>query len=304
MSKFKIWILALRAPFFTATLVPIFLGTTLAWSVNGQFNWLFFILTLIGGLALHAGTNLANDYFDHKSRCDEINTEFIRPFTGGSRIIQEKFLTPGQILSTSLISFTIGSLIGLYLTFKIGVLILVFGALGVFSGFFYTAPPIYLAKRGIGEFFVGLNFGVLETLGAYYVQTGSLNWEAALASVPVGFLIAAVLYINQFPDYKADKEVGKNHLVVRLGPPRAVAGYYFLMLGTYIWIILWVSLGELTPWALISLLTFPKTYQALKVAKIQYSHPQSLILANANTIIVHLTTGLLLTGSYILNKLI
>lgn len=221
------YIRALRAPFFTASLFPMALGSIVAWKNTGNLDGVLFALTLIAGLLLHAGTNLLNDYFDHKSGCDEANQEFIPPFTGGSRVIQNHILSDKSILTFGLVCFVLSSLMGLYLAIKVGWPILWFGVFGLFSGFFYTAPPIFLVSKGIGEVLVGLNFGILMTQGAYFVQAQAFSGEALWASFPLAFLITAVLYINEFPDYAADKQTGKNHLVVRWGRKKLSGDMFF-----------------------------------------------------------------------------
>ena len=137
-SKVKSYIMELRAPFFGASIVPIILGSVIAWSRFGDFNWFYFFLTLIAGVLFNAGTNVANDYFDHRSGNDAVNTEFVRPFTGGSRLIQEKLLAPREVLIFSLMLFALGSLIGVYLLFQVGIGILLLGIIGFLSGFFYS----------------------------------------------------------------------------------------------------------------------------------------------------------------------
>jgi 1,4-dihydroxy-2-naphthoate octaprenyltransferase len=303
MGKLRGWIVELRLPFLTASIIPILLGTVIAWAVVEVFLPLFFILALLGGVSLHMGANVANDYFDHKSGDDEINKEFVRPFSGGSRMIQLGVLTPRAVLSGAVLLLALGGVIGLYLTLTRGILILLIGLIGVFSAFFYTAPPLNLASRGIGEFFVGLNFGVLMTLGAFYVQTQTLSWEPVFASVPIALLITAVLYINQFPDYTADKTVGKRHLVVRLGREKAVVGYGALMISVYLFIVAGVVWRVISPFALVGVLTLPLAVRAVQYAKAHHSENFGLAPANASTIIIHLTTGLFLTVGYILEGL-
>lgn len=303
MGKLRGWIVELRLPFLTASIIPILLGTVIAWAVVEVFLPLFFILALLGGVSIHMGANVANDYFDHKSRDDEINKEFVRPFSGGSRMIQLGVLTPRAVLSGAVLLLALGGVIGLYLTLTRGVIILLIGLVGVFSAFFYTAPPFNLASRGIGEFFVGLNFGVLMTLGAFYVQTQILSWEPVFASFPVALLITAVLYINQFPDYTADKAVGKRHLVVRWGREKAVVGYGVLMISVYLFIVAGVVGRVISPFALVGVFTLPLAVRAVQYAKAHHSEPFGLVPANASTIIIHLTTGLFLIVGYILEGL-
>ncbi|MFH1861911.1 MAG: prenyltransferase, partial [bacterium] len=226
--KIQIWLEEVRAPFFTAVLVPVLLASVMAWENGAPVQIGYFFLTLIAAVFLHAGTNVINDYADHLNGCDARNQEFQRPFTGGSRLIQNGTLTPRQVLTGALVFFSLSTVLGLALVALRGIPILYLGVIGTFCGIFYTLPPFNLAARGIGEFLVGLCFGTLMMLGAYYVQAQSFSSAVVIASIPVTLLIAGVLYINEFPDYVADRDSGKRHLVVRLGRPRAVYGYLFI----------------------------------------------------------------------------
>ncbi|MEE8413459.1 MAG: 1,4-dihydroxy-2-naphthoate octaprenyltransferase [Dehalococcoidales bacterium] len=296
--KFKNWRTAIRVPFLTASTVPVLLGTAIAWFTTGNLYWSFFLLTLLAGLLIHMGANVINDYSDHRSGNDEVNREFVRPFSGGSRVIQLGLLTPLEVLTGALLFFALSAAIGFYLAWARGSLILILGAIGLISGLFYTGGPFNWAKRGIGELLVGLNFGVLMTLGAYYVQAQSFNWLPVIAAIPVSLLIAAVLYINEFPDYTADKQVGKNTLVVRLGKNRAVVLYGVVMLGVYLVIGAMVITGALPLTALMGLITLPLAIKAIQHARRNYSNSFDLIPANALTVTVHLATGLLLTLAF------
>ncbi len=301
--KVKNWVMALRVPFLTASLIPILLGTAIAWFATGTLYWGFFLLTLLAGLSIHIGTNVINDYSDHKSGNDEVNTEFVRPFSGGSRVIQLGLLSPLEVLSGSLLFFLLSALIGFYLAWTRGPLILILGAIGVISGMFYTGGPFNWAKRGIGELLVGLNFGILMTLGAYYVQTQSFSWVPVIAAIPVSLLIAAVLYINEFPDYTADKKVGKNTLVVRLGREKAVNLYILIMAGVYLSIAGAVATGTLPLTSLLGLITLPLAIRAIQYARKHHSTSFDLVPANAMTVTSHLATGLLLTLAFVWNAL-
>lgn len=292
----------MRAPFFQAVIVPSLLGTAIVWYRTGKFYWQYFLLATLAVVFINAGTNLTNDYFDHQSRSDDINRE-ATPFSGGSRVIQENLISPGRIYRTSLIFFGLATLIGLYLTFARGLLVLVIGILGVLSGYFYTASPIRIGYRGWGELVVGLNCGPLVVAGAYYVQAQTLSLEALFISIPVGLLIAAVLYINEFPDHACDKVAGKNTLIVTMGRERARKGFYSLLLGTYLFIILGTIL-RIVPWTVIvSLLTFPLAWKAMKIVHSNYSSTQELIPAMSSTVTIHLSVGILLSFGYILARI-
>ncbi|OQX94762.1 1,4-dihydroxy-2-naphthoate octaprenyltransferase [candidate division KSB1 bacterium 4572_119] len=302
MSRVKVFLMELRPPFFTATIVPILLGTAVAFNLNYTINWFYFALTLIGAMFLHGGANVINDYFDHKSSNDEINKEFVRPFTGGSRTIQNKLMTPREVLIEAIICLALGSVIGIYLTYKIGWVILAIGAFGIFSAVFYVDPKLKLVGRGVGELFIALNFGTLMTYGAFFVQAQEHSLIPVIASLPVAILIAAVLYINEFQDAKADAAVGKKHLVVRLGKKRAVNGYILLMVFTYLSVVIGVVTDFIPPISLIALLTMPIALKAIKVAQQYYEDNEKLVPANDSTIKTHLLTGLLLIISVVVDS--
>ncbi len=297
-AKVRNWALELRIPFLTASAVPVLLGTAIAGAGTGRIHWGYFALTLIAAVLLHAGANVINDYFDHVSGNDEVNTEFVRPFSGGSRVIQLGLLTPLEVLVGGLLLFFLAILIGLYLTWARGALILALGAVGLVSGMFYTGRPFNWVSRGIGEILVGLNFGVLMTLGAYYVQTRTLSWTPIMAAIPIALLIAAVLWINEFPDYAADRAVGKKTLVVRLGRPKAAVVYGLLMVCAHLVLLTEVVAGALPPVVLLGFVTLPLSLRAIQYTRRHYASSFDLAPANALTVISHLATGLLLTLAY------
>jgi len=299
----KKWLVAIRAPFFTASLAPVVVGVAVAFYEGVRIHWLNAILSLIGVVALHAGTNLANDYFDHRSKNDWVN-KTPTSFSGGSRVIQQGLLTPRAVLIYALACFAVGSAIGIYLwRVTPGNVVLMIGVVGVLSGLLYTAAPVAIGYRGFGELFIGLNFGVLAVLGAHYVQAGHLSLAAGLASLPVAALIAAVVYINEFPDYEADKEVHKRTLVVLLGLKNARWGYYGLIAFTYLSIAAAVALHYLPLWALLGMLTLPLAAKAVTVLVKDYAQPYKLLPANGLTILVHIATGLLVAAGMVIGKL-
>jgi len=304
MKKLKLYLMEVRAPFFTASIVPIILGSVIAYHTTQIFNWTYFVLALIGGVFLHAGANVINDYFDHLSKNDEINNEFVRPFTGGSRLIQQGLLSPMEVLIEAMVCLFIGSSIGLFLSYKLGWVILVIGIFGVLSAVFYVFPQVNLVGKGIGEVLIGINFGILMTFGAFYVQTVQFSWVPIIASLPVALLITAVLYINEFQDAKADHAVGKNHLVVRLGKRQAAKGFILIMLLTYLIVVLGVATDTLPPISLIAMLTLPLAFKSIKIAQTNYDDSLKLVPANASTIMNHLFTGLLLIVSFVLDRII
>jgi len=301
-SKIFIWIKELRAPFLTASIIPVLLGTIIAVHAEDSFNAFYFMLTLLAMVLLHSGTNVLNDYYDFVDGADRSSIEST-PFSGGSGLLANGSLSPGSVFRYALSLLIIGTVIGLLITYLRGWMIFGFGIMGLISGIFYSASPVKLSARGVGELFVGLNFGPLVVLGSYYVQTQSLTIEPVIASLPIAFLIAAVLYINEYPDYSADKQAGKTNILVRLGKERGVMVYYALMLATYASLLWGVGSGCIPIISLIALATLPLSMKALMVVRNNYNDTEKLLPANALTILIHLITGIILCISYLIDHL-
>lgn len=302
MNKFLLWVRALRAPFFQAAAIPVIVGTSIAF-YQGKFSSLFlFILALIANVSLNAAVNLINDYYDQPT--DDLNPQ-PTPFSGGSRIIQEKLLPPKTFLKGAIVAYLISLTIGIYLIYRTGPTLFYIVLLGFILNYSYTAPPLRLGYRGLGELVVFFCLGPLSVLGAYYVQARVLSWGAFFASLPVGLLVGGILYINEFPDYVPDKTAGKNHLIVLLGQEKASRGYVILLVLIYLTILLATGLKAVPYLALLTLLTVPIAIKAGKVALKYYADVQRLIPAMAGTIQLHLLIGLLLSlaciaGRYLL----
>ena len=287
-----------RAQFSTSLVVSVLVGTVIAWR-EGFFHWGYFLLTLMGIVFINAGQNMSNDYFDHLSGNDEVNRE-LTPFSGGSRTIQEGILSARQVLMFSLFFFLIGIAIGLYLALTRGWLVLWLGMAGVFIAFFTNAPPFRLnyVGHGLGELATLIGSGPLIVLGSYCVQSQRATHEALWASIPVGLLGTAILWINQFPDYEADRAVDKNTLVVLLGRERAVWGYMALLAAPYVVVVAGIALGILPYTLLLALITLPLAYRGIRGAMRFHSNTPKLISTSAVTIQLHLANALLLCLGY------
>lgn len=299
--KAKIWLLELRAPFFTADLVPVLFGAALAYWAKDAFDLLLLLLAMAGAMSLNAGTNMINDFFDYMNGGDVINNAR-SPFNGGTPFLTDGVLEPRQVLLAALIAFGIGGAIGLYLAWTISWWILPIGLAGGLLGFLYAAPKANLAGRGVGEIAVGLSFGPLAVLGTYVVLTGEVALLPFLAGIPIGLLIGLILYINQFPDMEADARVGKNHWVVRLGRKKASAGYPIILGITYGCVGVAVLLALMPPFALLFLLTIPLALKASKTVLENAEDVRALLPAQAMTIQIHLFGGLLLAAGVALSE--
>ena len=193
--KLEVWAKELRIPFLSLPAIFVPLGITVA-LLDGYFNLVHGILTLIGIVCIHASVNVLNDYFDFKSGIDTATTP--TPFSGGSRVLPENLLTPRSVLIGGIILLAIGSLIGLYFLyiFNFPPLLIALISIAIITSVAYS--PV-LSKIGVGEVFVFLNFGPLLFTGVYYIQSGGLiSTEAIVVGSIVGLMTTGILYINQF----------------------------------------------------------------------------------------------------------
>jgi 1,4-dihydroxy-2-naphthoate octaprenyltransferase len=291
----------IRVKFFAAGIPPVILGAALANYWTGGFNPLNFTLSLIGVILAMIGTYTFNEYYDFRSGVDIIvPSEHITPFNAGSRILPEGLLKPDYAFKIGFVAWLFYSAIAVYFTFSVGWLIIPLSLIGLISGAFYTAPPLKWAYRGLGEFLIGLNYGPLITFGAYYVQTAALPLDLLiLPSLIPGLLITAVIWINEFPDYPADRAAGKMNLVARLGLERSKIPYYILVLLIYPLLCIGVLTKAIPLTGLITLATLPLALNNLVVFRHNYTLPKRLIPAMRGTILLFLTSTILLSLGYI-----
>ncbi|HMM47450.1 MAG TPA: prenyltransferase [Thiobacillaceae bacterium] len=245
------WLLATRPAFLTMTLVGCLLGFATAIADGVGFNAIRIGATMLLALLAHAAINVLNDYCDHLNGTDARNVERLYPYTGGSRFIQNGVLTPAQMraLAVALFAATIAG--GLWLLAAAGHGLFWIGLGGLFIGWAYSAPPLALNSRGAGEVSVAAGF-LLVVAGADYVQRGAFAATPWLAGLAYAWLVANVLYINQFPDREADRASGKLHWVARLPPATAARGYGVMLLLAALGLAVAVGFDALPPRAAVA----------------------------------------------------
>ncbi|MEX2394083.1 MAG: prenyltransferase [Actinomycetota bacterium] len=297
LSAFWTFFLTTRLPFLTATIVPVALGGAVA-ARHGAFSWLWFGLAMLGGILIHLGLNMANDIFDDASGADAANVT-PTPFSGGSRVIQYGLVSRSRVIAATIACYLGGIGIGLYLAAVRGPGLLVIGAIGVVISLAYTAPPLRLVHRGVGEVVTALGFGPVTTLGSYYACTGEFSGEALFVSLPVALLIAAVLYVNEIPDRAGDAAVGKRTLPVRWPADRVVAAYRIGIALAFASIAIGPVLGITPWWTLIALATVPLARKVARGLAKHYDRPYDLMPSMQRNIALHFVTGLLLLVGYI-----
>ena len=288
---------ATRLPFLSATVVPVLLGIAVAGFTNGFDFWLA-LLTLVGGACIHLGLNVANDVFDTLSGADEANVTPTQ-FSGGSRVRLYGLVRLRGMIALSAAFYALGIGIGLVLAALRGWDLLWLGVAGALISVFYTAPPLRLVHRGLGELAVAAGFGPIMTLGAYFVQAREYALEPFLASLPVAILIALILYVNEVPDRRADAAAGKRTLPVRLSKPAVIGGYSAAVALAFGLIAVFALSGLLVRPALLALAAAPLALPVLRALRESYDDPYALMPAMARNVQLHLAAGLLLVAGYV-----
>lgn len=259
-EKIKAWIQASRPPFFIATLIPIVIGWLMAKSQG--WNGGRFLLVLVACFVVHFVTNIANDYFDYVQGTDSGNA------IGGSRVIQQDKITLTQLGWAIILLYFIGFIISLYIVFGLklyGLAPLILFAF--FSSLFYVAPPIRYGYHGLGELLVAINMGPIMVVGTYWVIAGKPSLDVFFVSVPVGLMVASILYYQSLPDINTDEAAGKRTLAVRLRKQGACFVLILWLTVIYFTIIALVISGLLTWLSLLSLLTVPIFLKLIRIVR-------------------------------------
>ncbi|MCF7885160.1 MAG: prenyltransferase [Candidatus Marinimicrobia bacterium] len=304
----KKWFNATRLGFSSITLGALLVGLGLSYHYGGEesFSNLGLIaLACLGAIIAHMAANLFNDYYDYKSGTDELNTN-PTPFSGGSRMIQHRIITPEKILAGALLFLLITIAIGLYLNTQLAEnWLLLIGGVGIFLILAYSAPPLKLINHGLGEIAVGLGFGTIMITGIFYVVTEELSWLPIIVSIPLGILVFLILFINEFQDEQFDREAGKSHLVTRFKDKRIAAQVYkYLMFVPYLWIIGFAVAGFLPYYTLLVFLLLPLSLKAVNNAVGNYDRNYELLQTNGLTIGIHILFSILFTIGFLLESLI
>jgi 1,4-dihydroxy-2-naphthoate octaprenyltransferase len=290
------YLLATRPPFLSVTFVGVLIGWASAYADGAHVSVLPMALTMIFALVAHAGANVVNDYYDSVNGGDAANTERLFPFTGGSRFIQNGVLSARetQIFGYALLAAVIPA--GLWLAWHSAPGLIPIGLVGLVAGWAYSAPPFKLQAHGVGEFGIIAAWAII-VIGSDYVLRGAFSFRPLAAGLGFALLVANVLYINQFPDRKADAAAGKRTMVVRLGAARARWGYALIGALAYLWPLAMVAAGWLPAATLASLAGALATGAALRVLWGAADRPPALAPALPLTILAACGHGLLMAAT-------
>ncbi len=221
----RYWFLAIRPKTLTLAVVPVLVGTALAWRQTGAVLWAVLGAALGGAVLIQAGTNLHNDAADYERGADDRTTRL-----GPPRVTAEGWLSTSQVRRAAALSFALAVLTGSYLVWVGGWPILVVGLASIAAGLAYTGGPFPVAYSVLGELFVWFFFGLVAVSGTYYLHTGEISGMALITGALMGMPAAAVLVVNNYRDLDNDKAIGKNTLAVRMGRRASRVEYTLLIL--------------------------------------------------------------------------
>jgi 1,4-dihydroxy-2-naphthoate octaprenyltransferase len=292
----KYWA-ATRPAFLSVTLVACLIGLATARFSGFPLQWDKALITLFFALVAHAGMNVINDYYDALNGSDTVNRERAFPFTGGSRFIQNGILSARNMAIFGYVLLATVIPAGLWLMQQSSSALFWIGLSGLLSGWAYSAPPLKLMCRGWGELCIVSGWALI-VVGTDMTQRGGFALVPWLAGLPYALLVANLLYINQFPDRKADAEVGKNTLIVRLGAEQAKWGYLAIAILAYGLILLMVGRNLLPIYAAAGVFALPFSFHAARQLLHHASDPARLRAAIKLSILAANLSGLLLAAGF------
>ena len=214
------WVVGARPRTLPAAFAPVLVATSLAGS---DADFAMAGLALVVSLALQVGVNYANDYSDGIKGADDNRV-------GPTRLVASGLASAKSVKQAAFISFAVAAAVGLVLAYSTSLWLVAVGAAAIFAAWTYTGSKRPYGYLGLGEFSVFLFFGLVATMGSYYVQTLELTWQSLIVAVPMGLLACAILAINNLRDRAQDELVGKRTLAVRLGDSRARKLFIALLL--------------------------------------------------------------------------
>ena len=295
MSAARLWLMAARPRTLPAAIAPVLVGTTAAVEVGGEIRVGAFVAALIGSVFIQVGTNLANDYSDAKRGADTADR------LGPVRVTSSGLVAPRRVLVATWVAFGVAVLAGIYLVAVAGLVILAVGVASILAGVLYTGGPRPYGYEGLGELFVFLFFGLVAVNGSYYVQLERLAWLPFGLSLAVGFLVTAILVVNNVRDLETDRRAGKRTLAVRIGRRRTRRLYALLVATAFVAVPITLLATGGAAWGLLALGAAPLARRPLDAVMTRTDGPSlNAALAGTGALLaafsVLLSAGLLLAA--------
>jgi len=255
-SKIEIWLLASRPKTLFAAFVPVVVGASLAYA-DGKISLYLSTMALICSILIQIGTNFSNDLQDFLKGADNKNR------IGPLRVLNSGLVSEATMKNAIKIVFGFAFILGLIIVFNSGILILIIGILSILAGLAYTSGPYPIAYNGLGDFASFIFFGVVGTIGTYYLNTGEISALSFIASIPVGALVTNILVVNNYRDIEQDKVSGKNTLAVKLGKTFTRFEYIILLTASFLVPLLIYMNYSYSLWIFLPYLTMPLAYKLI-----------------------------------------
>lgn len=294
-DSLQAWLLAARPKTLSGAAVPVMIGVTLAWvdalQYDGDvFSWVAALLCLLFSFAMQIDANFINDFFDFVNGSDDKETRL-----GPPRACAQGWVKLDSMKRAIALTTCIACVIGLPLAYFGGLEMILVGGLCVVFAFLYTT---FFSYQGLGDLLVLLFFGIVPVCCSYYVQLHTVTWQVFLASVACGLVIDALLIVNNFRDRDNDRLVGKNTLIVKLGPEAGLQLYLGVGIGAMILGgTFWMN-GHLLAFILPFLYFVLHIFTYLKIKRIDHGKALNLCLGEtARNIFIY---GLLVSAGLLL----
>lgn len=261
------WVLGARVRTLPAAIAPVVVASSLAGS---EFNWSRSVLALTVGIWLQIGVNFANDYSDGIKGTDDDRV-------GPIRLVASGLASANSVKTAALVSFLIASIAGLWLSLLTSFVLIPIGLICIAAAWGYTGGKNPYGYRGFGEISVFIFFGIVATVGSFYVQTEKITLMSFIVAIPMGALSCAILTVNNIRDLDKDKVAGKRTFAVRVGDSKARRIYVSLLILAHI-----AAVATFIPATLLTLIAAPLTFTLSKLVLSQASGA-SLIPALSRT---------------------
>lgn len=281
----------------TATFSPVILGTVIA-MYEAKINWLLFIAMMLACLALQIATNLFNEYYDFKRGLDTAESTGI-----GGGIVRHG-LKPKNVLTVAFLLYILAAVIGVYICMNSSWWLVAIGLFGMAIGYFYTGGPLPIAYTPFGELFAGLLMGIGFVLISFFIQTNTITMQSVLISIPIGILVGAINMSNNIRDIDEDIKGGRKTLAILLGHEKGINALAISFVVSYLWIVVLVALGSISPWTLVVFLAVKKPILAIQGFKKGDTEPQYLKVAMKSTALTNTFFGFLLSAGLLISYFI
>ncbi|MDR0996809.1 MAG: prenyltransferase [Zoogloeaceae bacterium] len=286
------YVAATRPPFLTVTLAAFLIGVSTATFSGFAPQWDITLVVFCFALAAHGAANVINDFHDAANGTDSANVHRLYPFTGGSRMIDNGVLSATHMGAFGYLLLAAVVPAGLWLMWRSTPELFWIGLAGMLVVWSYSAPPIQLMCRGLGEFGIAAGWTLIAA-GTDMAQRGGFSVLPWLAGFPYALLVVNILYINQFPDREADEAAGKRTLIVRLGAQTAKWGYLLIAALSYGLMLFFVGKSWLPIYAAAGAFALPFSFHAARGLIAHATEPEKLRPAIVQSVIAANLSGVL-----------